>query len=146
MSDALTLDELNDLMGCDEEGDTTDLLRAAAAQAESSRLLNEDEINGLIDDSDDHNSIDLSRIKSDYLSLNEDDAYNPSSSQKNKEVDQPANLFNGMDGQPSLHADAFNHLLHKPFQPSAMPVGMFALYIYGWLINFSVFVLIAIFL
>ncbi|CAH8441227.1 unnamed protein product [Schistosoma turkestanicum] len=71
--DPLSPNRIAELMGCDEDGDTANLLSAAAAQAESSRLVTDDDVidhpNGNDSDSD---SIDLSRIKSDYMSFNDE--------------------------------------------------------------------------
>ncbi|CAH8828679.1 unnamed protein product [Trichobilharzia szidati] len=117
-TDALSPSKIAELMGCDEDGDTADLLSAAAAQAESSRFLADDEIANLdvkMDNSD-SDSIDLSRIKSGYMTLDDDE------DQKQNEVKVEVKSV-----APAIESGKCTNLpiqsLQKPFQPGATPVG-----------------------
>ncbi|KAF6777765.1 hypothetical protein AHF37_02202 [Paragonimus kellicotti] len=130
---------MNTLMGCDEDGDTDELLRAAAAQAESSRLLDEDEAQKLLDlptsdltGDDDANSIDLSRIKSGYLTL-DDDAEDVGDCVALKTesgvldgLNNPiqAAMVGSVPRVPSSSSDVvLTKHIQKPFQSGSMPLG-----------------------
>ncbi|VDP83034.1 unnamed protein product [Echinostoma caproni] len=133
---------MNALLGCDEDGDTDELLRAAAAQAESSRLIDDDELVRKIatgapgdasDDDDDVHSIDLSRIKSGFLDLDGD--MNPDAPvvDGQKEVNLgTAALDTVMKTAGPLGPSAagagqdpsrLTNRVQQPFQPGSMPLG-----------------------
>ncbi|KAF8562709.1 hypothetical protein P879_10094 [Paragonimus westermani] len=127
---------MNTLMGCDEDGDTDELLRAAAAQAESSRLLDEDEAQKLLDlptsdldGEDDANSIDLSRIKSGYMVLDDDAEDVRDSAALKAESGVLGGLVNpiqaAMVGPASrVPSDVvLTKHIQKPFQSGSMPLG-----------------------
>ncbi|CAH8449588.1 unnamed protein product [Heterobilharzia americana] len=119
-NDALSPNRIAELMGCDEDGDTADLLSAAAAQAESSRLVIDDEAaNHLKMDDSDSDSIDLSRIKSGYMSLNDEEEQKPDLAKIEIKSAVPiteGDIFQRRDSLPISS-------LQKPFQPGATPVG-----------------------
>ncbi|KAF7259162.1 hypothetical protein EG68_03563 [Paragonimus skrjabini miyazakii] len=127
------------LMGCDEDGDTDELLRAAAAQAESSRLLDEDEAQKLLDlptsdldGDDDANSIDLSRIKSGYMALDDDVEDVEGGVALKTEPGVLDGLINPIQAAmvgsasraPSSSSDVvLTKHIQKPFQSGSMPLG-----------------------
>ncbi|THD19931.1 WD repeat and HMG-box DNA-binding protein 1, partial [Fasciola hepatica] len=127
---------MNALLGCDEDGDTDELLRAAAAQAESSRLMDEDDLvrkdagadktNIDDEDDDDVHSIDLSRIKSGFMEL-EDDIDAEMNKQTATSV-PTANVIKGdaVPMQPLTPAilEAYpSNRIQRAFQPGSMPFG-----------------------
>ncbi|KAF5401501.1 WD repeat and HMG box DNA binding protein 1 [Paragonimus heterotremus] len=130
---------MNTLMGCDEDGDTDELLRAAAAQAESSRLLDEDEAQKLLDlptsdldGDDDVNSIDLSRIKSGYMALDDDAEDVGDGLALKTEPGVLDGLINPIQAAmvgstsrvPSSSSDVvLTKHIQKPFQSGSMPLG-----------------------
>ncbi|KAK4473774.1 hypothetical protein MN116_003112 [Schistosoma mekongi] len=117
--DALSPSKIAELMGCDEDGDTADLLSAAAAQAESSRLMLDDdvvhEINGNDNDSD---SIDLSRIKSDYMSLNDE-----IEGKQEPPKTEIKTIVSTVEDNLCPKKDITVQSLQKAFQSGATPVG-----------------------
>ncbi|KER29328.1 hypothetical protein T265_03996 [Opisthorchis viverrini] len=125
-ADVLSPTALEALMGCEEDGDADELLRAAAAQAESSRLVDETEAAKLLelpDSDDDGDSIDLSRIKSGYLGLDdEDDAGEPVKVEQ-MAPSQPANQPGTEAGLMSTLIQNLGQRIQRPFQPGSMPLG-----------------------
>lgn len=107
-------------MGCDEDGDTADLLSAAAAQAESSRLLADDDVI-LHSNGDDSNSdsIDLSRIKSDYMSLNGE----AEEKQAPAKIETKATVLTTEDNICPKKDNVTIQPLQKAFQSGATPLG-----------------------
>lgn len=132
---------MNALLGCDEDGDTDELLRVAAAQAESSRLIDEDDLiekntetdgDSTVDDDDVH-SIDLSKIKSGFMDL--DDLNSNAPEMSNQIVNAEASvqqacmlkadavLLQPLPGVPSEPSYPVNQV-QQAFQPGSMPLGM----------------------
>ncbi|CAH8478250.1 unnamed protein product [Schistosoma rodhaini] len=118
--DPLSPNRIAQLMGCDEDGDTADLLSAAAAQAESSRLLTDDDVipHSNEDDSS-SDSIDLSRIKSDYMSLNDE----AEEKQAPTEVEIKATVPIIEDNICPKKDNVTTQSLQKAFQSGATPLG-----------------------
>ncbi|CAH8452078.1 unnamed protein product [Schistosoma rodhaini] len=118
--DPLSPNRIAQLMGCDEDGDTADLLSVAAAQAESSRLLTDDNVipHSNEDDSS-SDSIDLSRIKSDYMSLNDE----AEEKQAPTEVEIKATVPIIEDNICPKKDNVTTQSLQKAFQSGATPLG-----------------------
>ncbi|KAG5448950.1 WD repeat and HMG-box DNA binding-domain containing protein 1 [Clonorchis sinensis] len=125
-TDVLSPTALEALMGCEEDGDADELLRAAAAQAESSRLVDEIEAAKLLelpDSDDDGDSIDLSRIKSGYLGLDDDDDADEPVKAEQVAPLQPADQPGTEAGMIPTFTQNLGQRIQRPFQPGSMPLG-----------------------
>ncbi|CAH8667664.1 unnamed protein product [Dicrocoelium dendriticum] len=125
----LSPDSMKALMGCDEDGDMDQLLRAAAAQAESSRLVDEEEAQRLLDlpgDDDDVDSIDLSRIKSGYLVMDDvDDGESQPLGDVLETEPKPLDAIHSVPNAtgPPQPSSIYSQRIQKSFQPGSMPQG-----------------------
>ncbi|CAH8447973.1 unnamed protein product [Schistosoma bovis] len=118
--DSLSPNRIAQLMGCDEDGDTADLLSAAAAQAESSRLLADDDVIPHSNEDDSNSdSIDLSRIKSDYMSLNDE----AEEKQAPAKIETKATVLTTEDNICPKKDNVTIQPLQKAFQSGATPLG-----------------------
>ncbi|CAH8448852.1 unnamed protein product [Schistosoma bovis] len=118
--DSLSPNRIAELMGCDEDGDTADLLSAAAAQAESSRLLADDDVIPHPNEDDSNSdSIDLSRIKSDYMSLNDE----AEEKQAPAKIETKATVLTTEDNICPKKDNVTIQPLQKAFQSGATPLG-----------------------
>ncbi|CAH8471233.1 unnamed protein product [Schistosoma intercalatum] len=118
--DSLSPNRIAQLMGCDEDGDTADLLSAAAAQAESSRLLGDDDVIPHSNEDDSNSdSIDLSRIKSDYMSLNDEAEVK----QTPAKIETKATVLTTEDNICPKKDNVTIRPLQKAFQSGATPLG-----------------------
>ncbi|CAH8475732.1 unnamed protein product [Schistosoma curassoni] len=118
--DSLSPNRIAQLMGCDEDGDTADLLSAAAAQAESSRLLADDDVIPHSNEDDSNSdSIDLSRIKSDYMSLNDE----AEEKQAPAKIETKATVLTTEDNICPKKDNVTIRPLQKAFQSGATPLG-----------------------
>ncbi|GAA31383.2 chromosome transmission fidelity protein 4 [Clonorchis sinensis] len=109
-----------------KDGDADELLRAAAAQAESSRLVDEIEAAKLLelpDSDDDGDSIDLSRIKSGYLGLDDDDDADEPVKAEQVAPLQPADQPGTEAGMIPTFTQNLGQRIQRPFQPGSMPLG-----------------------
>ncbi|CAL8079519.1 unnamed protein product [Calicophoron daubneyi] len=118
-SNALSPRAMETLLGCDEDGDTDEMLRAAAAQAESSRLMDDIAEHVANSDDDDAGSIDLSRIKSGFL-IDDD--------KEEAEIPKPTDLIQPEAEAPVLAVlpteidRSLTRRIQKPFQSGSMPL------------------------